>query len=111
MVNRKIDSVWDRGGFVAVDGVEQEMYIRTIRRLLADEFRYLLLVVEYDRSRWNSIPFTQPEEKVRKFYDWANVEKLDAWTVNEKRYQNLKDFATLDVKEVVYLITPKSGRD
>lgn len=109
MINGKIDAVWDRGGFVAVDGVEQEMYIKSIRRLLADDFRYLLLVVDYDKSKWNSIPFPQSEEKIRKFYDWANVEKIAAWTVNSKRYQNLKDFTTLEVEEAVYLVTPKSG--
>ena len=109
MINKKIDRVWDRGGFVAVDGVEQEMYIATIRRLLADEFCYLLLVVDYDKSQWDSIPYPQPEEKVRKFYNWANVEQLENEVVHEKKYQNLTDFVTLEVKEVLYLITPKKG--
>ena len=109
MINGKIDSLWDRGGFVAVDGVEQEMYIKTIRKLLAYDFRYLLLVVEYDKSKWNSIPFPQPEEKVRKFYDWAKVEKLDTWVMAEKTYQNLNNFVTLEVKEIMYLITPRKA--
>ena len=107
MINGKIDCVWDRGGFVAVDGVEQEMYIKTIRKLLADDFRYLLLIVDYDKSQWDSIPFSQPEEKVRKFYDWAKVEKLGTWALAKESYPNMTTFLTLKVKESVYLITSR----
>jgi len=106
MINGKIDAVWDRGGFVAIDGVEQELYIKTIRKLMADDFRYLLLVVEYDKSQLNSFPYPQPEEKVRKFYDWATVEKLASWPMSEKRSPRL---SKLDVNEAAYLITPKKN--
>ena len=107
MINGKIDSVFDRGGFVAVDGVEQEMYINAIRKLLADDFRYLLSVVEYDKTKRYTMPFPQPEEKVRKFFDWGTVEKLDAWAI-ENRFHNPNNVA-LEIKEVVYLITPRKN--
>ena len=101
MINGKIDSVFDRCGFVAIEGVEQEMYIRTIRKLLADNFRYLLLVVVYDQSKRNIPPFSQPEEKVRKFYNWGTVEKL--YPLDNKSRNPLV------WEEVLYLITPRKN--
>lgn len=68
MMNGKVECVWDRGAFGTITEDEQKLYIKTIRRLLAPNFRYLLLVLEFDNSQWDGVPFSQPEEKVRRFY-------------------------------------------
>lgn len=92
----------------AVDGVEQDLYIAKMRQLLADDFRYLLLVVEYDQSKWQSVPYSKTEKTVRRLYDWANVEMLRRWTPDHKRlYGDHMKNALMDVKETIYLVTPK----
>ena len=107
MINGRIDSVWDRGAFGTITEEEQELYIATMKRLLATDFRYLLLVVEYDQSKWDGVPFSQPEEKVRRYYNWANVEKLRTWTPEHKKlYQSHMKNQVLEVKETTYLLTP-----
>lgn len=109
MVNGKINVVWDRGALTVVDGVDQELYINKMRQLLADDFRYLLLVVEYDQSQWKSVPYSKSEELVRRLYGWANdVKKLRTWLPDHKRlyHEHMKN-PLMEVKETAYLITGK----
>lgn len=111
MIVGRVDSVWDRGAFGTITEAEQEMYIATMRKLLAPDFRYLLLVTEYDQSKWNGVPFSQPEDKVRNYYNWANIEKLMSWTPEHlKLYQkHMNNNEILEVKETTYLMTPKKS--
>lgn len=108
MINGRIDSVWDRGAFGTITEEEQKLYINTMKRLLANDFRYLLLVVEYDQSKWDGVPFSQPEEKVRSYYNWCSIEKLRTWTPEHKKlYQSHMKNQVLEVQETTYLLTPK----
>lgn len=111
MITKKLNSLCfseNSGALTAVDGVEQDLYIAKMRQLLADDFRYLLLVVEYDQSKWQSVPYSKPEKTVRRLYDWANVQMLRRWTPDHKRlYHDHMKNALLEVKETIYLMTPK----
>jgi len=107
LINGRINAVWDRGAFGTVTEVEQELYIKTMKKLLAADFRYLLLVTEYDQSKWDGVPFSQPEEKVKRFYDWANIEKLFSWTPEHVKLYQKHMNNPMEVKETTYLMTAK----
>lgn len=68
LINNTIECVWDRGAFGTITEEEQKLYIQTMKRLLAPNFRYLLLVTEFDDKLWTGVPFSQPEEKVRQYF-------------------------------------------
>ncbi|RWS12839.1 putative thiopurine S-methyltransferase-like protein [Dinothrombium tinctorium] len=68
LINGTIDCVWDRGAFGTITEVEQHYLINTMKKLLVPNFRYLLLVTEFDDSQFNRVPYSQPEEKVRNYF-------------------------------------------
>lgn len=107
MINGRVDSVWDRGAFGTITEIEQELYINTMKKLLASDFRYLLLVTEYDQAKWQGVPFSQPEEKVRKYYNWAEIERLFSWTPDHVKLYQKHMNNPMEVKETTYLMTPK----
>lgn len=48
VVATKFDAVWDIQALVAINPRDRKQYVRTVRSLLADEFRYLLVTIEYE---------------------------------------------------------------
>jgi hypothetical protein len=104
-VDGQIDCVWDRGAFGTITEDEQDLYISTMRRLLSPDFRYLLLVTEYDMTKFRGVPFSQPEDKVRHFYSWGQIQKVRSWIPDHlKLYQNHMK-APLQVKETTYFVS------
>lgn len=110
-LNATIDCVWDRGAFGTITDEEQELYIKTIRRLLSDNFRYLLLVLEFDAEKSSDpVPLPQPEEKVRRMFgEFCNIEKLESKIPNHVSLYQKHMGAPLEVRETVYLMTPKNN--
>ena len=80
LLNGTMDCVWDRGAFGTITEVEQSLYIQTIRRLLAPDFRYLLLVLEFDEAKSkDAVPMPQPEWKIRSYFgDFCEIEKMES---------------------------------
>jgi len=108
-LNGTIDCVWDRGAFGTITEHEQSLYIETIRRLLSEDFRYLLLVLEFDQSKSNDpVPMPQPEEKVREFYgSFCEIERLECKIPNHVGLYQKHMGNPMEIKEVVYFMTPK----
>ena len=109
VLNGTIDCVWDRGAFGTITDEEQILYIQTIRRLLGNNFRYLLLVLEFDQSKSKDpVPLSQPEEKVRKMFgDFCNIQKIESKVPNHVSLYQKHMGSQLEVKETVYFMTPK----
>lgn len=111
LLNGSIDCVWDRGAFGTITEVEQSLYVQTIRRLLAPDFRYLLLVLEFDQFKSNDpVPMPQPESKIRHFFgDFCEIEKMESKVPSHVNLYQKHMGNPLDVKECVYFMTPKKA--
>merc|ERR1719370_1296907 len=48
IVATKFDAVWDVQALVSINPRDRKQYARTVRSLLADQFRYLLVTIEYE---------------------------------------------------------------
>jgi len=48
IVSTKFEAVWDVQALVSINPRDRKQYVRTVRSLLADEFRYLLVTIEYE---------------------------------------------------------------
>ena len=109
LLNGTIDCVWDRGAFGTITEIEQTLYIQTIRRLLAPDFRYLLLVLEFDASKSKDpVPMPQPEDKVRRFFgDFCHIEKVECNVPTHVSLYQKHMGQVMEVKECVYFMTPK----
>ena len=84
------------------------MYIQTIKRTLAPDFRYLLLVTEFDQSKFDGVPFSQPEEKVRRYYEeFCEVEKIFSWIPQHLGLYQKHMKADVEVRETTYFMKPK----
>jgi len=109
LVNGTIDCVWDRGAFGTITEEEQNLYIQTIRRLLAPNFKYLLLVLEFDQSKsCDPVPMPQPEQKVRSYFgSFCHIEKLESRVPNHVGLYQRHMGNPMDIRETVYFMTPK----
>lgn len=104
-----MECVWDRGAFGTITDHEQELYVSTIRRLLAPNFRYLLLVLEFDEAIFPGPPMSQPESKVRKYFgDFCNIEKLESRIPPHVKLYQEHMGKPMEVRECVYFMTPKN---
>jgi hypothetical protein len=107
LINGTIDVVWDRGAFGTITIFEQELYVKTMRRLLSSNFRYLLLVLEFDEDKFEGPPLSQPESKVRSFFsDFCNIEKLESRIPDHVGLYQKHMGNPLEVRETTYLMTP-----
>ncbi|XP_054167347.1 thiopurine S-methyltransferase-like [Oppia nitens] len=103
-----IDAVWDRGSFGTITYEEQVLYANTMRHLLAPDFHYLLLVLEFDDNLFKGPPFSISEERVNHLYgSFCNIDKLESTVPQHVQlYQNhMKQ--SIQVQETVYLLTKK----
>lgn len=48
IVSTKFEAVWDVQALVSINPRDRKQYVRTVRSLLAEEFRYLLVTIEYE---------------------------------------------------------------
>jgi hypothetical protein len=109
VLNGTIDCVWDRGAFGTITEIEQSLYVQTIRRLLAPDFRYLLLVLEFDQSRSKDpVPMPQPEWKIRQYFgDFCHIEKMESKIPSHVSLYQKHMGDPMEVRECVYFMTPK----
>lgn len=92
--------VWDRAALYALSPDLRRRYVETIRRLLSPDFRYLLSTIEYDGLASTGPPYIIRREELQQLYgEFAEIEKLDGFQTTR--------FKDMDVKEVVYLLTPR----
>ncbi|KAJ6649507.1 putative thiopurine S-methyltransferase [Pseudolycoriella hygida] len=107
------DCVWDRGSFVAFDYPFRPAYMEMMKRSLkangeaSDEkfhnFKYLMEVMEYDRTKFPGPPRAVDIEDMRTFFGgWANIEVINRGL---EEFKALPELKTLEV--VHYLLTPK----
>jgi len=75
----KFDAVWDIQALVSINPRDRKQYVRTVRSLLADEFRYLLVTIEYEPfahlGRPHSISYNAVKEL---FGSFSNVKFVAA---------------------------------
>lgn len=78
-VATKFDAVWDIQALVSINPRDRKQYVRTVRSLLADEFRYLLVTIEYEPfahlGRPHSISYNAVKEL---FGSFSNVKFVAA---------------------------------
>ena len=48
LVELKFDTVWDHQSLVYINPRDRKQYVRTVRSLLKEQFRYLLVTIEYE---------------------------------------------------------------
>lgn len=82
MVKTKFDAVWDLQSLVAINPRDRKQYVRTVRSLLADEFRYLLVTIEYEPfahlGRPHSISYNAVKELFGTFSNVKFIAQLPA---------------------------------
>lgn len=100
--------VWDRAAFYALSPEPRRKYVQAIKRMLtADDFRYLLTTIEYDKTLASGPPHAIPYSEVKEtFGDFAEIEKLEEANISFQ----LDKFQDMHVKEVVYLLTKRQKR-
>jgi len=79
VVNTKFDAVWDIQALVSINPRDRKQYVRTVRSLLAEDFRYLLVTIEYEPfahlGRPHSISYNAVKEL---FGSFSNVKFVAA---------------------------------
>jgi len=82
IVGTKIDSVWDIQSLVSINPRDRKQYVRTLRSLLADDFRYLLVTIEYEPfahlGRPHSISYNAVKELFGSFSNVKFIAQLPA---------------------------------
>ena len=103
-LDHQFNAVWDRASLYALSEEPRQQYMKTIRRLLGDDFRYILATLEYDESGpLSGPPHSIPLHKIEKLFgDFAVIEKID-----QERKPVRAD--GLVVHEVLYLLTPRKS--
>jgi len=109
-LNKSIEAVWDRGSFGTITYDEQLLYANTMRRLLAPNFRYLLLVLEFDDNIFKGPPFSVTEQRVRDLYgQFCNVKRLESSVPQHLQLYQKHMKEQIPVLETVYLLTDKTS--
>jgi len=107
-LNASIDAVWDRGSFGTITYEEQVLYARTMKKLLAPDFRYLLLVLEFDDRMFKGPPFSVTEKRVHQMFgDFCKIEKQESSLPEHLNLYQKHMRQELEVRETVYLLTDK----
>lgn len=101
----KLDAIWDRGSFVAINFSERSKYVTLMRSLFNEHTRYLLDTLVYDTTVYGGPPLCVTTEDVnRLFSNWAQFDIVyQSDEMNEKwQSKGLKSFT-----RNTYLITAK----
>merc|ERR1712071_552167 len=61
----KFDGVWDRGSLVAIYHEDRERYAELIKKLLNDDFAYLVATMVYDQTQYAGPPRSVPVEEIK----------------------------------------------
>eukprot|EP00088_Acartia_fossae_P043231 TRINITY_DN4551_c0_g1_i5.p1 TRINITY_DN4551_c0_g1~~TRINITY_DN4551_c0_g1_i5.p1 ORF type:complete len:450 (-),score=92.03 TRINITY_DN4551_c0_g1_i5:1172-2521(-) len=82
LVRTKFDSVLDVQSLSSINPRDRKQYVRAVRSLLQDEFRYLLVTIEYEpfahRGRPHSISYNAVKELFGSFSNLKFVAQLPA---------------------------------
>jgi hypothetical protein len=76
----KVDAVFDRGAFEAINAADRAAYADLVFRLLAPKFRYVLNGYEYPEGEFRGPPMHVPREEVFKFFQRETPEGKDFWS-------------------------------
>jgi len=77
---------------------------------MAPNFRYLLLVLEFDEQQFTDLPYNQPEAKIHQYFgDFAEITKLESRIPDHVGVYQRHMGSPLEVRETTYLLTSKSG--
>ncbi|CAH1776284.1 unnamed protein product [Owenia fusiformis] len=58
------DGIWDRGGFVAVQRADVNMYVDMLKQLMSPSCNILLNILKYERTKYKGPPHHHTEEEV-----------------------------------------------
>ena len=109
-INGSFDIAWDRGAFGTITEAEQRLYVQTVRRLMAPNFRYLLLVLEFDDTEFTELPYNQPESKIHHYFgEFAEITKLESRVPDHVGVYQRHMGKPMEVRETTYLLTAKSS--
>ena len=109
-IENSFDCVWDRAALVAIQPQDRLFYLEAIKRLInPDNFRYLLVVVEFERhleEEEAGPPYSMTEYEVHQLFgDFCKIRKLQQISIDmSSAYIIPKGFKGSKVKEVVYLL-------
>jgi len=82
VVDVRFDGVWDVQALVSINPRDRKQYVRALRSLLKDEFRYLLVTIEYEPfahlGRPHSISYNAVKELFGSFSNIKFVAQLPA---------------------------------
>ena len=102
----KVDAVFDRGAFEAIDVSDREAYIEKMLSFLKPEnFRYILNCFHYQDPIFNGPPRPFSPQQVSKYFEKCIVKELCNEDYSE---QGKFDFGVQNgMRDIHYLITPK----
>jgi len=82
VVDIKFDAVWDVQSLVSINPRDRKQYVRAVRSLLKDDFRYLLVTIEYEPfahlGRPHSISYNAVKELFGSFSNIKFIAQLPA---------------------------------
>jgi thiopurine S-methyltransferase len=109
--DHSFDTIWDRSGFASIPPHYRIFYAEAMKQLLIwDNFRYLLLVYEYEEDSIEGPPFSVTEDQIRElFSDIADVSRIHdkAMSFDSRFRANKFSQSGSDIREVIYLLQNK----
>ena len=110
--DHSFNAVWDRSAFVSMPPRYHGFYAEAIKRLLNwHDFRFMLLVYEFDETAVKGPPYAVTQDRVRAlFQDFADIHRIyEAPLLFDARLSGSNQFSLskTDVREVVYLLRNK----
>jgi len=74
MLGSKVDAVWDTQGLGVINPRDRKQYVRTVKGLIADTFKYLLVTIEYEPFSHLGRPHSISYNAVKELYGaFSNV--------------------------------------
>lgn len=101
----KMQGIWDRGSFVAINREDREKYSKILMDLMDKDCHYLLDTFQYDSSEYAGPPHPTKTEEVHKLFgekcEVTQLEERDAMTGKQK------DWGLSKFQETVFELTLK----
>lgn len=109
------DFIWDRGSLIAMDYSARGEYIKFMQKSVQDSngkfvpFRYLLEVVDYDRTKFPGPPRPVEENEVIELYSsWSNYKLLERIPLPENHSLRKVPDMNSDIGQSWYLVSTKN---
>merc|ERR1712071_181592 len=110
----KFDGVWDRGSLVAIYHEDRERYAELIKKLLNDDFAYLVATMVYDQTQYAGPPRSVPVEEIKTLFgdkcDVQILEDVDRNADPTSSYSPKVRWNIDECHEVVVLLSRKNPR-